>query len=973
MGGSSKKATVGYKYYLGMHMILCHGPVDKITRIRVGSKNAWVGNRRSGRISINKPSLFGGESREGGIQGEIDFEPGEATQGKNSYLAARLGNLIPNFRGVCGVVLRQCYIGMNPYLKAWNFRVTRIMKRQDGQSQWYPATASIPTVESFTVRQRILFCIDDSGSMDETVGLGVQQTRMDVLKDNMINILDEIGTLTQDANVPVDVAIDLMNGGSMSRTAIDAGDISDLKDYVLGIDANGGTDFTGHFSYAKSWFSAHSGERRNVMLIVTDGEPSDIQDFNNITLPEAEPILERTGTWSGNNEVDVHAVNVDAGNTNYSEQIDNTPGDDVPVIDGSSSSELYNAVFFAFMGSSPAMNIIHAIRECITDPIWGMGYPESELDDTSFRAAALRLRNERLGICLLWDRQKPVEEIIQELLNHADASLYIDRRTGLFTIKLIRDDYDVDEILHLTEENIVKVENFQRSAFGELTTAVTVNYWNVKTGETASVTAEDIALANMQQATVSTTLQYPGIPDPIMASRIAQRELKGLSNQLASCTIYTDRSARNLVLGDVVKVTWPDYELDEAVFRVMGIAYGDGKENRIKLTVSEDVFATPDVSLVSPSEPEWEDPSQPPEAVERQVAFEAPYLELVQRQGNLAVDEVLANNPDAGFVGTAGATPGGSSINARAYMNNGAGYDDIGLVDFSPAADLAAPVGKYDTTFPLVNMEALDEVELETWAQIGEELVAVVSIDEEAEEMVVRRAVLDTVPAEHEAGAPIIFWDDFSTVDDTEYVTSDEVSVKLAPVSGSGELELEDATELNVTVEGRAYRPFRPADLRLEDDPEPDPAAYPDYPATISWVHRNRLQETGGVLIGWQEASIAPEEGTTYKVVVEALEDDLETVVAVAYEEAGIDATEFLLEATMLGEYAVEPFVRVYVYAQRDGVDSWRAGSLVFRGPFQSPNNLVAAYLEPKAPQAVVAAAVRGQEALEILASITEL
>lgn len=916
MGGSSKKATVGYKYSLGMHMILCHGPVDKITRIRIGGKEAWLGNRRNGRITINKPTMFGGESREGGVQGEIDFETGESTQGKNDYLAARLGDMIPNFRGVVGVVLRQFYVGMNPYLKNWDFRVTRIMKRQDGLAQWYPATASIPTVESFTVRQRILICLDDSGSMDTNVDLTGQETRLEVMKDNILNILDEIDILTQDAKVPVDIAIDRMNGGTISRTEIDSSDINDLKQYVLGINANGGTDFTGHFSYAKSWFSSHSGERRNVMLVITDGEPSSVSDFNDITLPEAEPILERTGTWSGNNEVDVHAVNIDLGFTNYSEQIDNTDSDGVPVIDGSSSTELYNAIFFAFMGSSPAMNIIHAIRECITDQVWGLGIPESEINDQSFRDAAERLRSERLGICIIWDREKPVQDMIQELIKHADASLYIDRRTGLFTLKLIRDDYEVENLLHLTEENIVKVEDFNRSAFGELTTAVTVNYWNVKTGETASVTAEDIALANMQQATISTTLQYPGIPDPSMASRIAQRELKGLSNQLASCTIQCDRIAKDLVVGSVIKVSWDDYDLVEAVFRVTGIAYGDGKENRIKLNVIEDVFSTPDVSYVAPSEPEWEDPSQPPVAMSRQVSFEAPYLELVQRQGDTAINEVLANNPDAGFVGTAGATPGDSSINARAYMNSGAGYDDVGLVDFSPAANLDGDIGHMETTLLVEDGVDLDNVTLGTWAQLDEELVSIELIEEN--EITVKRGVLDSVPASHTSGTPLIFWDEFSTVDDTEYVTSDEVAVKLAPVSGAGELDLSEAQEDMVIVRGRAYRPYPPADFKLDDQyfPSSITGAF-----QLTWVDRNRLQQTGGALVGFTEASISPEDGTTYRVEVYNHSTD-----ALLYEEDGVTSPHEVGDTSLEGSSDI----RVELYSIRDGVKSYYPQQAIF-------------------------------------------
>ena len=144
MGGSSKSQTVGYKYYVGVHMILSHGPIDRLLRVQVDERTAWQGNQSgSAQISINSPELFGGESREGGIQGTMDFEVGSLTQGKNSYLLSKLGSLIPAFRGVTGVVLRQMYMGLNPYLKTWSFRISRVHTRQKGIAQWYDAKAEI--------------------------------------------------------------------------------------------------------------------------------------------------------------------------------------------------------------------------------------------------------------------------------------------------------------------------------------------------------------------------------------------------------------------------------------------------------------------------------------------------------------------------------------------------------------------------------------------------------------------------------------------------------------------------------------------------------------------------------------------------------------------------------------------------------------------------------------------------------------
>lgn len=37
-------------------------------------------------------------------------------------------------------------------------------------------------------------------------------------------------------------------------------------------------------------------------------------------------------------------------------------------------------------------------------------------------------------------------------------------------------------------------------------------------------------------------------------------------------------------------------------------------------------------------------------------------------------------------------------------------------------------------------------------------------------------------------------------------------------------------------------------------------------PCQIAWARRNRLQETGGDILAWTDASVTPEDGTTYTV-----------------------------------------------------------------------------------------------------------
>lgn len=137
--GSSKKQTVGYRYYLGMHLAICHGPVDAVTEIQVGERQAWSGNlAASGRINLAAPELFGGEKREGGVSGAIDVAFGEATQTANDYLQAKVGTPQPAYRGILGLILRQVYIAANnPYIKPWAVRVKRCFR------DWYPTKAEI--------------------------------------------------------------------------------------------------------------------------------------------------------------------------------------------------------------------------------------------------------------------------------------------------------------------------------------------------------------------------------------------------------------------------------------------------------------------------------------------------------------------------------------------------------------------------------------------------------------------------------------------------------------------------------------------------------------------------------------------------------------------------------------------------------------------------------------------------------------
>lgn len=816
MGGSSKKQTVGYKYYLGMHMILCHGPVDRLLRIRVDEKMAWQGDQQgSGSINVAAENLFGGESREGGVSGTVDFEVGGPTQGKNSYLASKVESNVPNFRGVVGAVLRQVYLGLNPYLKKWDFRISRVHVRQNGLAQWYDAKAEI--LRDTAVSQQ----------------LGPTTPGWRYLNVPRLDTADYSSPSFDDSSWSI---------GQMPFASAPG------QPYAA---ANGFPAIMNTYwplntaMWIRKKFTVSSNSVLNMEIFIDN-----IADVwvNGVKLVNGADTTQSKVSFQIPSNVLVVGENVIVMRGTDDEQ--------------QGSGDYTYAAFKLVQSGLPQydLNPAHIIRECLTDPDWGMGYAETDIDDTSFMAAADALFDEGMGISLLWDRQVPIEDFIKEIIKHIDAVLYIDRTTGKFVLRLIRGGYNAEDLLLLNEDNIIKLDGFQRTAFGELTNSVTVNYWDSETGNTASLTVQDIALAQMQGAVINTTVQYPGFTNSAIASRVAQRDLKSLSTPLITCTIYANQDAKDLNIGDVFRLAWEDYELDPIVMRVNSIAYGDGKKNQIKITAVQDVFALPSLAFIA-QPPAPFDPSVSPVPVAQQIAFEVPYLELVQTLGQLDIDNILAADPVTGYIGAAGVRPLAGTLSARMLANAGSGYEEIGALEFAPGAQLVSAIGPAATTFDIEGGMDLDQVTLGTWLQCDSEIMAVTALSDTS--ITVKRGCLDTVPASHSAGAYLIFWDAYAQGSETQYASGETVKVKLLTVTGAGELPVAMAAESSVTMNSRAIRPYPPGAFRLNS------AYFPQYikgTLVVSWAHRDRKQQTGQNIVGHTDGSIGPETGTTYSL-----------------------------------------------------------------------------------------------------------
>lgn len=704
----SKSYIVGHRYYAGLHLAICHGPVDAVTRIIVGERTAWSGNVTSSQtIYVNAPELFGGDSREGGIQGNVEIKMGGAAETMSGYLQQQLGGLIPAFRGVVSIIAQQCQLSaMNPYIKPWSIEARRI-----------PAPAAL-----------------SSGNIDG--------------------------------------------------------------------DAN------------------------------------------------------------------------------------------------------------------PA----HIIYECLNNATWGLGYAASEIDTASFQNAAAALAAEQYGLSLLWEREQPLEEFIAEVLRHIDGSLYVHPRTGKFVLRLARADYNVANLPVLDVSNVLELESFSRPSESELVNQVTVRYHDRSTDKDAAITVHDLAALELAGGVVSSaTIDYPGISNGALASRVALGDLKQLSVPLAKVTLIANRQASNLNIGDVFKLTWPELGIAQLVMRVVRISYGTLSDGRVRIECVEDIFGLPSASYVSPTPTSWVSPLTAPAPAPYRRLGEAPWWAIVKRL--VGESETARGELDAqgGFLVACAGRPSSDALDVALLTRQGsAAFEEVEKTGFTPNATLTNAIDEQASVLAIGNGKELDVVKPDTYAYLDDEIVAVKAINPAAGTVTVERGVLDTVPAAHPALARLWFAEALEALITEQYLAGESVQVKMLPATGLGRLAESAATADSYAFAGRMIRPYPPGNVRVNNVMWPTVMLGP---MTLSWAHRNRMQQLA-YLVTQSEGSIGPEAGVTYTVRFynenNVLQKTLTGLTATAWTYPSAD------EATDSGLGRLNGRFRVEIEALRDGYVSWQ-------------------------------------------------
>lgn len=1043
MGGKSKKSVTGYRYGMGLHFGICHGPVDYLSEIRVGDRTCYdVTITGSQEIYIDEPKLFGGDKREGGIQGYADVLGGAPSQGVNAYLQEKIGAdaRVPAFRGLYALLFKGGMVtANNPYIKPWAFKVGRIKAgwgSQATQEITELATDQLKAWAEDANDPRLPggaweYQFDPPGpgspvgwsASFSTVKAEAESFRGFDLSDTVIawsllvagdGLMSAVDSVTPGEKEVLQIRVNHNTVDSVSKFL---GDLSAAP--VLGFGAAGFQQlyFGGVVPNEIVWWTGHS-DYSNVSglykiattnpgvpitwsatnnCVVAFGCPyptpsgltlfrlddsvievrrvpqppylpgSDLPDYppdpthfwwdeSTGTLYSKEPWVYAAGSYRW-----LSKYNATAG------YVDRYPlGPVLAVGDGSDTEAYWIAAYDSAVdaGTLPPgmtydasgaggittyprnasyaytrtyevqvdepwqpdlaqidadMNPAHIIYQCITNPDWGMGYPEATVDADNFAAVAQALYDEGFGLSFQWTQQQPVEEFIGEVLNHCGGVWYADPRTGLFCLALIRDDYSVSDLRVFDESNIIAMESYQKPGYGELVNQIVVSWTDVPNNKTATTApVQDPACIQAQGAVIGEVRQYPGITKSDLAQRVALRDLIAASTPLASLKLRVNRDAWDLIPGkDVIVMNWDKLGLVQLVCRVLKVDRGTLEDGSILLEVAEDVFGLPSNVYTTQESEGWIEPDVTPDDITIESLVESPYWDLAR---NLSAADLDYTDVDAGYVFTLAArsTPVETAYNIWTRTGT-SDYEQVGAGIFAPTSLLNGAIGQSDVSITLDNGIDLSQVEVGDRCLIGEgrlaEFCEVLTLNTTTGVMTVNRAVLDTTPQEHADNTRVWFVEDFFGVDPTERATTDEVDVKLTAVATGGETELDDAAEQTITMAGRFGRPYPPGGVRINGDAFPttvDTTEAASEGFLIAWSHRDRTQQDVE-LVNQNEGDIGPEVGTTYTV---ELYNDLTNVLVDSV--SGISGTSLSLTAT--DSYPA----RLELYSVRGGIESWQ-------------------------------------------------
>jgi len=583
-------------------------------------------------------------------------------------------------------------------------------------------------------------------------------------------------------------------------------------------------------------------------------------------------------------------------------------------------------------------NPAELLYEIHTNNDWGLAESPELINIDSLITIGKTLADEGVGLSIQINSITKAQTLSDNICEHINAVKFLDPVTGKLTFRLIRDDYNIDNCLHLDTSNCSKV-NVTRLDWSQTISKISVSYTDRKNQyEESTVPAVDPANIEINSGTQTTkTYDYTYFSTAENAFWAAKRELNAQAYPLATVSIEGNRQLAGIRIGDVVILNWDPYGVKNMILRVTDVDLGEFEDGTVKLETIEDVFGLAKTEFGFSGSTEWKPEDAYPAGVQDFKYIELPY-EICQSKDTYVA--AFAACPDSKTQSwTVWRQPDGESFGSTNSLSKWtpAGRLVYDLDEFGDVEDV--------TGFELADLGGIDKLESSNIADIavarkgsrllivGSEIIAYSTLLQLPNGhwyvKGVLRGVFDTVPAKHSAQANIFFVraGNYANVTTGGPVciagnaVTEQYNITTATVNHTEDFDVTKVKEL--TTKRRPELPSVPGRIRMNAHLQVD-CIHTDKLAgdlSISFVSRNNRQSFGAVsqddtVEYWTKQDFAVD-GTDYIAKVSTGSESKDYVFASS--PITISWEQYCKDFTNLTDKT-----RIEIYARQDGLLSYQ-------------------------------------------------
>ena len=516
-----------YRYYFGMQIGLCRGPLDGISRISLGENQVLV-ETASGFISgvgldngyafdLDDVGLTYTNSPNDGLDGRFRFYAGTETQNANPYLASHVGPV---------------------NTAAANFQFG--IEEETTGNYWIRNTA---TEEKFGFGERI----------DQSI---------DVLVGDVI-VIGEVNRLDNGVLVTPGAAYNGLNGeiveidGATGDVRVDAS-----SEIAAQVDVDGGIVYLGATEQWASPLIASietNPAYRGVAYLVWSNQDED-----------------GPGRWGNSTNIDplecvVHRYPRPAAILPASGDYSVVAPDSYGRGDANPVFCLYEVLTNTVWGAGvPEQDIDASSFQNAAVTVYNEGLGFSILIDNERRATEF-------------------QDIILEHIDGIIAQNSTGQLT--LRLNRPPEQSEIDNAPVLDTSNIIEVREFARQSWGETSNVVHVKFtdrlreWRESSAH--SINSANVAIVGRQQ---DVDVTMPGVRTAEAAGKIADREALFASTPISQITMKVTGAVGELFVGDLIRVNWPVQDLEDVRFRVTSVDLGTATDSSRQISAVSDIF-----------------------------------------------------------------------------------------------------------------------------------------------------------------------------------------------------------------------------------------------------------------------------------------------------------------------------------------------------------------------------------------------